>query len=427
MKEVELISSAWYGDKAKKIRFPISWDVKVVGDEFYPTLNDEEIKTAFIHPISSPPISDLAPGKNRVAILVDDITRPTPAAILIPHILQELRVAGVQDEAITIIIAGGSHRPATKDEIIKKIGSIPSTINVFGHDCKQNLEYLGESPRGTPIFVNEEVLKCDLKIGVGCIYPHASAGFSGGSKIIMPGVCGLETSMYAHKTLQKAKTRGEFSQTDFRREIEDIAQRVGLDFIVNVVLNQARQITGLFVGDRILAHQKGVEFATKLYSVRVIEDADIVITDVYPFDVYFNFAFNRGLWNVLGAKRNTTTIAIAACPMGIGHHELYTLALSSLRERAIRKLKNFQIQDLYYPIKQIKKITSHFQTKKERRGELMVLSEGITSEELKSIFPEGKLYQSWDELLPEIENRFRKPPVKVAVYRCAPLLLPTGL
>ena len=421
MNEVELCSAAWYGDKEMTIRFPAFWEVMVVGDGVHSALSNEMIRETFNKPIGSPCLSELASGKNRVAIIVDDITRPTPTAILIPFILQDLWRAGIQDKAITIFVAVGTHRPATSDEIIKKVGNIPSTIKVISHDCKQNLKYLGQSSRGTPIYINQTVMKFDLKIGVGCIYPHASAGFSGGSKIIMPGVCGLETARYVHKVLQRAKHRGDLTQTDFRREMEEVTQKVGLDFIVNVVLNQKRQITGLFVGDRIMAHQRGVEFATKLYTVQVIKNADIVIADVYPFDVFLTFAYYRGLWPVFGANDDATTIAIAACPMGIGHHELSSLS-SSVGERVLRRLKNFRLQELYNPINQIKKMA---QTYKKRNRALMVLSQGITQKELNPIFHNVKLYKNWDKLLPELESRHKHLPVKVVVYRCAPFLLPT--
>jgi nickel-dependent lactate racemase len=381
------------------------------------------IRETFNKPISSPCLSELALGKKRIAIIVDDITRPTPSAILIPFILHDLKSAGVQDKAITIVVASGTHKPATRDEIIKKVGNISSTIKVISHDCKQNLKYLKQSSRGTPIYVNQTVMECDLKIGVGGIYPHARAGFSGGSKIIMPGVCGLETARYVHRTFQGAKQRGDLTHTDFRKDMEEITQKVGLDFIVNVVLNQKRQITGLFVGDRIIAHQAGVELAAKLYTVQAIEDADIVIADVYPFDVFLTFAYSKGLWSVLGAGNNTTTIAIATCSMGVGHHGLYSLSRSSsFGKRILRKLKKFRLQELYHPINQIKK---GVQSLKKRNRNLMTLAQGITPEELKSIFPNASLYKSWDELLPKLESRHKHLPVKVVVYRCAPFLIPT--
>ena len=130
---------------------------------------------------------------------------------------------------------------------------------------------------------------------------------------------------------------------------------------------------------------------------------------------------------MLNTKRDATRIVIAACTNGIGHHELGGLALTSLSEKIIRKLKNFNIQDLKYPFKLLKKGISYFHIINKRNRELMVISQGITLEEIKSIFPEVKLYSNWEELLPELEQSYKTAPVKVVVYRCAPFLLPINL
>jgi len=174
LKEVELLSGAWYGDKPITINFPSSWDVVVVGKKNIPALTDNQIREK----INNPQLSDLASKRNCVAIIIDDITRPTPTAKLIPFILEELKHAGINEDSIIIVIASGTHKSASIEDIIKKVGEdIAHRIKVIPHDCRQDLVYLGKSSRGTPIYVNQTVLECDLKIWVGCIYPHASAGF----------------------------------------------------------------------------------------------------------------------------------------------------------------------------------------------------------------------------------------------------------
>lgn len=427
MNEVELYSSAWFGDHIFRIDFPPSWEVVVVGNDCHPAMTDEELKDAILNPIGSPPLSELALGKNRAAILVDDITRPTPTASLLPHVIAELKKAHIPDESIIIVIASGTHLRATPEDIRNITGNLPPSIQVYPHDCKQNLKYLGKSSSGTPIHVNEDVLKCDLKIGIGGIYPHAYAGWSGGSKIILPGVCGLATASHAHQ-LKIGGGRGDFSRTEFRKDIEEVAQTVGLDFIVNVVLNQTRQVTALFAGDKILAHRKGAECALKLYSVQPVKDADIIITDAYPFDMYFNFAHSRALWAVLNTRPDTATIAMIACSMGIGYHEIFNLQQPSRKERVMKKLSHLTMHELLHPLEQIKASRRRSQAQREKRealGRLRVVSQGITSNELRSVIPDAKLYQSWEELLPVLQDRFKDSPVKVVVYRCAPLLVPT--
>ena len=146
MKEVELLSSAWYGDKPITINFPSSWDVIVVGEKSIPALTEDQIREGINNPIGSPRLSALASKRNRAAIIIDDITRPTPTAILIPFILEELKHAGINQDSINIVIASGTHTRASREDIIKKVGEgIAHKIKVIPHDCRQGLVYLGKS------------------------------------------------------------------------------------------------------------------------------------------------------------------------------------------------------------------------------------------------------------------------------------------
>ncbi|MER3446609.1 MAG: hypothetical protein C4291_07075 [Candidatus Dadabacteria bacterium] len=245
-------------------------------------------------------------------------------------------------------------------------------------------------------------------------------GFSGSSKIIMPGVCGIETVRYMHNYIKGANQRGGSLQNNIRLEIEEVSSRVGLDFIVNVVLNQKRQIVDLFVGDKISAHKQGVKFATKLYCVNPVEDANIVISDTYPFDTSLQFVPSRGFWPLMDGKNKSSKIAIASCPMGLGYHGLSPISMSLLL-RLLRKLKYLQLREslhLARRIKALKKILMR------RHLEFMMLSPGITKEELKTVFPKAKLFSTWNEILYELESRHRNLPVKVAIYPCSPLLIP---
>ncbi|MGB7290847.1 MAG: nickel-dependent lactate racemase [Thermodesulfobacteriota bacterium] len=421
MTEVELLSAAWYGDNPITITFPSSWEVFVVGTINIPPLTDDEVRERFYNPIGVPRLSVLASKRNRVAIVIDDITRPTPTARLIPFILEELKHAGINDESIIIVVASGTHTRASEDDIIKKVGeSIVNKFRVSAHDCRRDLVYLGKSLRGTPLFINQAIMECDLKIGVGCIYPHGSAGFAGGSKILMPGVCGIETVRYMHSYLSTARKRGGSLENDLRLDIEEVAGKVGLDFIINVVLGQKREIAGLFTGDKILAHREGVKFATELYSVSLEQNADIVVSNMYPFDTSLQYVPSRGFWPLLESGTKISKVAIAACPMGLGYHGLAPLS-RSIKSRFLNRLK-------YFDLKEFKFLFSRLMTLKKvlmrQSMEFMMLSQGITKEELKTIFPKAKLFSTWGELLNELEIRHKDLPVKVAVYPFSPLQIP---
>ena len=422
MKEVKLLSAAWYGDEPITIKFPSYWDVTVVGEENIPSLTEDQIRERINNPIGSPRLSVLASKRNHAGIIIDDITRPTPTAKLIPFMLEELKYAGINEDSIIIVIASGTHRSASREDIIKKVGeSIANNIRVIPHDCRKNLVYLGKSSRGTPLYVNQAVLECDLKIGVGCIYPHGAAGFSGGSKIIMPGVCGIETVHYMHYYLKGANQRGGSLENDIRLEMEELAAKVGLDFIVNVVLNRKREIVDLFVGDKILAHRQGVKFATELYCVNPVEDADIVVLNTYPFDTSLRFASVKGFWPLMYGKNKSSKVVIATCPMGLGYHELTPLSMS-LSSRFLRRLKYIHLKESLHLISRVRALKKILM---RRKLELIVLSTGITVEELKTVFPKGRLYTRLDEILGELESRHKNLPVKVSVYPCSPLQMPT--
>jgi nickel-dependent lactate racemase len=422
LREVELLNAAWYGDNPITITFPSSWEVAVVGTINVLDLTAEEIRGRFNYPIGVPRLSVLASKRNRVAIIIDDITRPTPTARLIPFILEELKQAGINDDSIVIVVASGTHTRASEDDIIKKVGeSIVSKFRVIAHDYQRDLVYLGKSSRGTPLFVNQAVMECDLKIGVGCIYPHASAGFSGGSKILMPGVCGMDTVRYMHSYLSTAGKRGGSLENDLRRDVEEVAGKVGLDFIINVVLGQKREIAGLFTGDKILAHREGVKFDTELYSVSLERNADIVVSNMYPFDTSLQYVPSRGFWPLLESGSKISKVAIAACPMGLGYHGLAPLS-RSIKSRFLNRLKYFSLKEskfLFSRVMTLKKVLVR------RSMEFMMLSQGITKEEFKTIFPNAKLFSTWGELLNELEIRHNNLPVKVAVYPFSPLQIPT--
>jgi len=184
-------------------------------------------------------------------------------------------------------------------------------------------------------------------------------------------------------------------------------------------LNQQRQITAVFAGDKNIAHRQGVDFASKQYHVQPINGADIIIADMYPFDADLQFAYDRGFWPLHQAKRDASKIVLAACPDGVGDHELFPLE-SAVQARISRRLRNFKMRDLKtLPYR----IQSGRNMIKKKSLDFMMLTQGISEEELRPIFPNGKIYHQWNNLLLELKHRHTKQPVKAAVYKCAPFLI----
>ncbi|HET6676035.1 MAG TPA: lactate racemase domain-containing protein, partial [Nitrospiraceae bacterium] len=238
MTAIRLRTKAWFGDESLAIEFPDSWEVCQTGPHDQPVLTEDRIRQLLAQPIGTEPLYELARTRTSAAIVTDDLTRPTPAAELLPLLIEELKRGGMAESAMTIIVAGGTHPPETAEGIVKKVGAQTArTVRVIPHDCRRDLIDLGMSPAGLPLQVNRALMSSDLKIGVGCIYPHPIAGFSGGAKIILPAVCGAETTRMMHDYLRGARERGGSVDTELRRDMVAVARTVGLDFIANVVLN----------------------------------------------------------------------------------------------------------------------------------------------------------------------------------------------
>ena len=276
---------AWYGDTELELDFPESWDVtacRMKGRDA-PCLSDSQIREAFAHPIGTQTIKELARGKREVAILFDDMTRPTPSAVLIPYILEELAVAGVPDDNIRFIAAIGAHGAMNGIDFRKKLGDeVMSRFLVYNHNPYENCTPLGMSSQGTPVSVNSEFMSRDLKIGIGSILPHPF-GFGGGSKIVLPGVASMETIGANHYRLGISPTTGigKYDGNIVKQDIEEAAKMAGLDVKIDAILNLKREITALFVGDPIEEFAEGVKLAREHYATNMVSDVDIVIANCY--------------------------------------------------------------------------------------------------------------------------------------------------
>ena len=219
-----------------------------------PRVTEAQIQTAFDNPIGSPRIAELAKGKNSAAIVVDDLSRPTPAAELIPYLLKELVAAGIPKRQIRFVVGGGSHRPLTRDEIDKKVGAdVARAYDVTSHNFMSgDLRALGSLDSGLPIYIDRVVADADVKLCIGGLYPHGAVGFGGGAKLILPGVSGFATMFYFH-TFYKGRGHAiierQGDEPDNRDAAEAVAKVLGLDAVVNVTLNRKREISGVFVGD----------------------------------------------------------------------------------------------------------------------------------------------------------------------------------
>jgi len=296
--KVYLPQFPWYGDSKLEIDFPSNWDVtisKMLGHEA-PKLSKKEIRAAFANSIGTPRISQLARGKGEVVILFDDLSRPTKASELVPYILEELKEGGIKDEDIRFVAALGAHGAMKLMDFVKKLGKeVVQRFPVYNHNPYENCTYLGTTSRGTPVRINSEVVSCDLKIAIGCIVPHETAGFGGGGKIIN-GVAHIDTIYANHHDvagrdkptpenplgkLHPSVGVGKVVDNAIRLDLEEMARMVGLDIIVNAVVNLRRDTVGLFVGDVVAAHREGVKLAQQIYATEAPGKIDVLVANAY--------------------------------------------------------------------------------------------------------------------------------------------------
>jgi len=291
------------------------------------------LRTHLPRPIGSARLAELARGRKSACILICDITRPVPNEFLLRQILPTLERSGVPRDKILILIATGLHRPNLGDELIELVGpEIAANYRVENHDGRNLAEHahLGVSPRGVPIWIDRRYLEADLKIATGLIEPHLMAGYSGGRKLICPGIAALETVQRWHGPAFLEHPRadcGILEGNPVHEENTRIARIAGCDFIVNVSLDKDRRVTSLVAGDMEAAFAKGVEFVESVCKATIPELCDVVITSSagYPLDTTFYQAI-KGLTGVLPIVKQGGTIVIAAAlDQGVGSPEFRRL------------------------------------------------------------------------------------------------------
>lgn len=290
---------------------------------------DAAIQAALDTPIAQPPLETWAKPTDRVVIVSDDATRLTPVDRMLPALLQRLNAAGVPDANISCIMALGTHRYMTEAELRAKAGNAAfERIRVFNHQWRdpQALVDLGASTQGTPLLVNRAVVEADVVIGLGTIVPHHIPGYSGSSKIIQPGVCGDRTTAETH--LLSCESGGDsylgIRDNPVRRDMDDMADKVGLRAIFNTVMNDAGRVVGLFYGEMRPTFEAGVELARKLYGVPYRETPDIVLANSHPCNLDF-WQSHKSLYPAqCMIKPGGTIIVCTPAPEGVSpvHTEL---------------------------------------------------------------------------------------------------------
>jgi nickel-dependent lactate racemase len=302
------------------------------------------IAAALNQPLGTPPLSQLASPRHRVAIIVDDYTRKTPVHQLLPLVLQQLLSAGVKQSNISIVAALGTHRPMTDVEIRAKVGAEIADqykiVNTPSTDQSQ-MVYLGLSSNNIPAWINRTVAEADLRIGLGMITPHLDTGFSGGAKIVLPGVSS-ELTVNAFHTETAFVLENQLGKIDapLRINLEQfVRDRIPLDFIVNVVITLDGEIYQCVAGHFIEAHRAGVRHAQVVFGTPAGRRYPVVISNCYPYDIdWWQSAKGIFAGDLLTADGGTL-IAVTAAPEGHSTYPLYPHYLAQDPDQLRKELR----------------------------------------------------------------------------------------
>ncbi len=311
------------------------------------------IKEALKNPVGTPRLSEMLGGEEKVLILVDDYTRMTPAEQILPILIQEIESAGVKKEQIELLVASGTHRAMTDGEKISKYGEwVTSNFKVNDHLWYDNehLIEIGKTENGTEIVINRMLVEADFVIGVGHIVPHRVAGYSGGAKIVQPGVCGAVTTGQTHWLSAR-----DFSGIDImgkidnpvRREIDRVGVEAGLKFIFNTVQAGNGNVYLCVCGDPVKAHKAGCRASEDVYGCEIKELADIVISDAYPSHMNM-WQSSKGVYSAdLALKEDGILILVTPSREGIAeeHPEVGELGYSN-PEKVMRMVEDGSFSDL---------------------------------------------------------------------------------
>jgi len=377
-----------YGKGKLKVGLP-GKDITVVEPVFIPGLADETgaIREAVESPVGSPSLYELAKGKRTVAINFCDATRPVPNKKILPVVLGELKRAGVKDEDIVLVNALGTHRPGSKEEIVELLGEeIASKYRVVQHDCndRSTMADAGVLSDGQHMWVNRDYYEADLKILTGFIEPHFFAGFSGGGKLVYPGVASLENIKVAHGYRILSDKRSTWGITDGNPVWELLTEgalKTGPDFIVNVTLNKDKAITGVFAGELRAAHAKGCAYVKRTAMRAVKEPFDIVVTtnSGYPLDrnVYQTV---KGMSAAAGiVKEGGAIISVSQCvdgiPAGSHYHKLMLAAGDPRRALEMIAETGFSMQDQWQV---------QLQAELQVKADVYLYSQCLTDEDIRS-------------------------------------------
>jgi lactate racemase len=325
-------ATAIYRDTIEAVEISVDRDqcLGLIGIQDPPAVAwPEDFHEAFAAPSGTPPLRDLARGAGRVAIIVPDSTRGVPTAKVMPMLLEEFAAAGVPRSAITVVVAIGVHRPATEEEIRKIVGAGNlAGLKVISHDPYDGHELvtLGKTSFGTSVEVNKTVCEADLKIAVGKVEPHEFAGFSGGRKAVLPGIASERAIAFNHRPemlLSPAARPGQLEGNPIHLDMVEAAGLLKIQFMVNLVVNQAGETVGVFTGDPVASHLAAVAFLRSFCQVSLPLRPDIIVTTPgRPLNINFYQSVKPLIALAPVMEKGGVLVLYCSCRDGLGTEDM---------------------------------------------------------------------------------------------------------
>ena len=382
-----------YGRTGLEVELPTDRVVRTLSYKDAAPIDDPDsvVRELLATPTGSPSLANLATGRSDACILICDITRPVPNELILRPMLETLEASGIPRNKILILVATGLHRPTTSDELVEMVGpEIAAKYRIEDHHGQVLDEhtFLGTSPRGVPMWIDSRYVRADLKITTGLIEPHLMAGFSGGRKLICPGIAALETVKIWHgpQFLEDPKADcGILQGNPVHEENTWIARKAGCDFIVNVVIDAQRHPLKFVAGDMEEAFHEGVSFVRQVVTDTLDQPVDVVVTSSagYPLDTTFYQAV-KGMTGALPVvKQGGTIIVAASLSEGIGSKQFQQLFdendnLDVFVERILGKdyfvMDQWQLEEL---------------AKVRRKAKVKVVSDGLPADKINQLFVES--------------------------------------
>jgi nickel-dependent lactate racemase len=415
-----------FGKTGLTLEMPEGFEYRVLEARSALPLEDAPaaLEKALDAPIACPPLVELARGKRSAAISVCDITRPAPNREVLPPVLARLEAAGIPRANITILIATGLHRPASDAEIREICGEESATrYRVLNHHARELSEHrrLGKTAAGTPVYIDERFVSADFHMTLGFIEPHLMLGYSGGRKLIAPGLAAQETIKVLHSPFFMRDPRaveGSIEANPLHQELLEIARMTRHDFLVDVALGRGtprRPIAGVFAGEPVAAHRRGVEFVSQVMLETLDQPVDAVITTAagYPLDLTFYQAVKGITAASHIVKPGGKILLLAACEEGVGGPEFARmLAEGSPDHVFMKKIEGGPVTVDQWQLEKLALVTT--------RTEVLYYVPGLPREYHSTLW--GKVFPSAEEALRALAATLERN-ARVAVIPEGPYVL----